>query len=53
MVHATGTRLLAALAFLLTFIPPFIHGPIIGFVLLRQAKKKERERKRELDAIES
>jgi hypothetical protein len=51
MAYATGLRLLSALAWLSTFIPPFIHGPILGVVFWLQAKKKERERARELEAF--
>jgi len=47
MPHATGLRLLAGFCFLTVVLSPF--G--VAFYLL--ARKKEKERKRELEALEN
>jgi hypothetical protein len=54
MVHATGTRLLAAACFIIGGLS-VIGIPILwpaGYVLWKKAKAKEAERERELEALE-
>lgn len=53
MAYATGLRLLAAVNFFLciTIILAPICGPL-GILFWRQAKKKEKKREQELEALE-
>lgn len=55
MAHATGTRLLAGFFFLLSLIPPWIQAIVtvpLWIGLWRKANRKEKERERELQALE-
>ena len=55
MAHATGTRLLAALCFIIGGVTIIGAIPLwpAGYILWKKAKRKEEEREAEVEAVTS